>query len=97
MLWQRRFPFNHEAIFFVSPLSILIVKGCIYSYVNLEPSVIQDIYSSPAAGPGDFLGIFDSTPVLVLVESLKHSGDSWMCPYQRTPMGHAYISYVSPI
>ena len=98
--------------FFVSPLSILVVKGCIYSYVNLEPSdlevsqihkrhvfysVIQDIYSSPAAGPGDFLGIFDRTPVLVLVESLKHSGDSWVYPYQRTPMGHAYISYISPI
>ena len=93
-LWQRRFPFNHEAIFFVSPLSILVVKGCIYSYVNLEPS---DLEVSQIHKPTCFLFIhprhlqftgsqagwfpkhFDSTPVLVLVESLKLRHHRFRC------------------
>ena len=37
-------------------------------------------------------GLEADTAPWIFTEIQEVSGDSWMCPYQRTPMGNPYIS-----
>ena len=65
-----------------------------WSHGSMDHEFLGDHHSH-----GKFMvnqGIPDTNPMNRRIVSDTKSGDSWMYPYQRTPMGNPYISPIYP-